>query len=248
MENTFSLQSDQYAKARPRYPQALYEWIVSHCPQRGAVWDCATGNGQAAVDLAAYFQTVQATDVSDEQIRNQLATAGVSYSVQPAERTTFEAGSFDLITVAQALHWFDYEQFWPEVRRVARPGAFFCAWGYDWPLADSRVNEQVIAPLREAIAPYWAAQNRILWDGYQSATIAFPFQREPSPELAIVMHWSVRQLMEYLQTWSAYKSGLADANTRQRLHEIEAVAERLGQDGEVLEVRMPLRIVAGRVE
>src|SRR6218665_1437189 len=155
MHNTFSLHSNQYAKARPRYPQALYEWIADHCPQRQAVWDCATGNGQAAVDLAEYFSAVYATDVSDEQIRNQLASAGVSYSVQPAERTSFAAGSFDLITVAQALHWFDYEQFWPEVRRVARPGAFFCAWGYDWPLADSAVNEQVIAPLREAIAPYW---------------------------------------------------------------------------------------------
>ena len=75
----------------------------------------------------------KATDVSAAQIEHAIPHTRVRYSVQPAEATDFPDASFDAVTVAQALHWFDLDRFWPEVQRVLRPGGFFAAWGYAWP-------------------------------------------------------------------------------------------------------------------
>jgi ubiquinone/menaquinone biosynthesis C-methylase UbiE len=161
VENTFALKSDEYVLARPRYPRALIEWLVVRAPGHGRAWDCATGNGQAAIDLAPYFAEVQATDVCAEQISQGLSVPNVHYSVRPAESTCFADRSFDLITVAQALHWFDFARFWVEVRRVARPGALFAAWGYAWFDCDSDVHAELVMPLRTLIDPFWAANNRL---------------------------------------------------------------------------------------
>jgi len=118
----FSEKSDAYARSRPSYPDTLYAFIASVAPGTQSVWDCATGNGQAAAGLARHFATVEATDASAEQIRNAAAAPNVRYSVQPAERTDFPDGSCDAVCVAQALHWFDLDRFYAEVRRVLKPG------------------------------------------------------------------------------------------------------------------------------
>jgi len=121
----FSEKSDLYAQARPQYPQALFDFLSSCVVHHGSVWDCATGNGQAAVGLAKLFVHVQATDMSEQQIAHALTAENITYSVQSAERTNFADQQFDLITVAQALHWFDFEKFWPEVLRVLNPAECF---------------------------------------------------------------------------------------------------------------------------
>jgi SAM-dependent methyltransferase len=245
--NTFSQRSDQYALARPRYPRALFDWLLHNTGGRDAAWDCATGNGQAAVDLAPHFDKVQATDVSDEQISQGLKAANIVYSAQPAEHTSFAAQSFDLVTVAQALHWFDYARFWPELRRVAKPGALFCAWGYAWFDCDAEVLEQFVLPFRELVAPHWAANNRILWDGYRDADIAFPFERLTPPPLLIEEQWNIAQLSDYMHTWSAYKraaqepakAAALDALTRMALARFESIGQQ--------HISMPLAVVAGRI-
>jgi len=128
----FSEKSDLYAQARPQYPQALFDFLSSCVAHHNSVWDCATGNGQAAVGLAKIFSHVQATDMSEQQIAHALAADNITYSVQSAEHTNFADQQFDLITVAQALHWFNFEKFWPEGLRVLKPGGVFSAWAYDW--------------------------------------------------------------------------------------------------------------------
>ena len=132
---TFSQQSDRYAGNRPSYPDVLFAWIAECAPARDTALDVATGNGQAAAGLAQYFANVCATDISADQIAHAALSANIEYRVSPAEHTGYPDGSFDAITVAQALHWFDMAAFWQEVGRIARPGALFCAFGYTWPEA-----------------------------------------------------------------------------------------------------------------
>lgn len=152
--NTFAECSDAYATARPGYPADLFRWVATHCLRRDTAWDCATGNGQAAVGLAPFFAHVYATDISPEQLTHAMHRDNISYVVARAEQCAFQSASFDLVAVAQSLHWFEYERFWPEVVRVARPGAFFCAWGYDWLESIPEVDKQLIEPFRAIIAPF----------------------------------------------------------------------------------------------
>jgi ubiquinone/menaquinone biosynthesis C-methylase UbiE len=114
--DTFGEKSEDYARLRPRYPAALLRWLAGQCQGHQAAWDCATGNGQAAVGLAPFFGVVHATDRSPAQIAQAMAAPNVIFSVQAAEQTSLPDHAVDLVTTAQALHWFHYPSFWPEVR------------------------------------------------------------------------------------------------------------------------------------
>jgi SAM-dependent methyltransferase len=251
---TFAADSANYAASRPRYPRELFRWIAGQCHEHRCAWDCATGNGQAAIELARDFERVEATDVSAEQRAEAFPSPNVNYSLQASERTAFPDSEFDLIAVAQALHWFDYELFWPEVRRVAKPGAFFCVWGYAWfePAREhhgilAELHRTLIEPMCALLLRYWAANNRILWDGYADADIRFPFQRIAAPELAISLRWSVEQLIGYVHSWSAYKRAAADPAVITELSRLEEAARGRFAEIDALPLRLPLTIVAGRV-
>ena len=246
--NTFGEASGAYALARPHYPAALFEWIAGQSPARDAVWDCATGNGQAAVGLAAHFTRVEATDIAPSQVEHGLPHPRVRYSAQPAEASGFAAGSFDTVTVAQALHWFDFPRFWDEVRRVARPGAFFCAWGYAWFRYGEEVEAALVRPVLALVEPWWAANNGILWDGYGDVDIAFPFRRIAAPAFEIVHDTDAAGVAAYVRTWSAFKrAAAADPALGAALE--EALARGLAALGPDRPVRAttPLAVAAGRV-
>lgn len=243
--SSFSVDPAAYATSRPAYPAALFDWIASCCSSRRTAWDCATGNGQAATSLAERFETVEATDISAEQLAHGFHAANLRYSAQPAERTDFEVARFDLVAVAQALHWFDHDRFWNEVRRVAIPGAFFCAWGYSWFTTDPDLPE--LDPLFALLQPYWAPQNRLLWDGYQSEDIGFPFERVQVPAFSIELEWSVADVLNYLRTWSAYKRAVSDGRVAGSIARLETIAlERLAARTPLV-LTMPVTIVAGQV-
>lgn len=250
-QNSFAIAPSAYASERPHYPQALFGWMASACPEREAAWDCATGNGQAAIGLAAYFKRVEATDVSPEQIGEAIAAPNIRYSAQPAEDTDFPDDRFDLVAVAQALHWFDFGKFWPQVRRVAKPDAFFCAWGYSWfdrseDLGD--LHKYYLDPLVELLEPYWAPNNRILWDGYRSEDIAFPFQRIAAPRFAIDLRWGIQRLIGYVRTWSAVKQAqAADPAKGEAIEALEEEARTRFTARGAMAMSLPLSIVAGRV-
>jgi ubiquinone/menaquinone biosynthesis C-methylase UbiE len=205
----FSIKSDEYAAARPHYPRELLAAIVGLCPDTTRAWDCGTGSGQAAVALAEWFGEVEATDVSPQQIAHAVAHERVRYSVQPAERTTFPKHSFSLVTVAQALHWFDFREFWPEVLRVLRPGGIFAAWTYTTPFLSEALDAIVARRLLNVIKDFWAPQNQLAWDGY--TTVSFPFQELPAPKIAMELNWTLAQFIAYLRTWSATRACI-DAN------------------------------------
>ena len=245
--NSFAWGSDAYALARPGYPAALFQWIAKHSPARDAVWDCATGTGQAAVGLATHFGSVEATDSADSQVAHGIPHPRIRYSAQPAEATRFPDACFDAVTVAQALHWFDLPRFWAEVRRVARPGALFCAWGYAWFRYGEEVEAALVDPVMALVEPFWAANNRILWDGYRDADIAFPFERIAAPAFELTLETSTAGIAAYVRTWSAFKRATCDAKLAAKLEEvIESGLETLGCERPVQAVT-PLAVVAGLV-
>ena len=239
----FSEKSDLYARARPTYPDALFAFIAGESRARDRAWDCATGSGQAALGLARHFQSVEATDASGEQVGNALASPRVRYSVQPAERTDFPDAAFDAVCVAQALHWFDLERFYPEAKRVMKPGGVFAAWGYArhhvTPQVDRAFEEHFLAPLK----PYWPAQNAKLWGGYRDE--AFPFEPIEAPAFAIEMAWTLPQLIDYAGTWSATRRYIAEA-APDFLESARAAIEPAWGEGERRLVAMPLSIRCGR--
>src|SRR5690349_13259240 len=131
MKDNFSARSADYARFRPGYPDALFSFIFDHCRHFDRAWDCATGNGQIAVKLAERFGVVEATDISDNQLKNAQPNSRVKYSNQPAETPDFNDGAFDLIVVGQAAHWFDFDRFYEQVRRVLKPDGFLALVGYN---------------------------------------------------------------------------------------------------------------------
>lgn len=244
---TFSLASDGYAAGRPSYPPELFAWIASSCREHRTAWDCATGNGQAAAGLTPYFDVIEATDISPEQIEHGSRADKIRYSAQAAERTDFADGTFDLVAVAQALHWFDHDAFWPEVRRVAKPGAFFCAWGYSWFAGDAGGYATFVDPILAMLAPYWAANNRLLWDGYRTEDIRFPFERVPAPAFTIDLRWPIDQLVAYIHTWSAYKRACLDPRVADAIATLEADARLRFASRGAMALSMPITVVAGPI-
>ncbi|HEY0407782.1 MAG TPA: class I SAM-dependent methyltransferase [Pyrinomonadaceae bacterium] len=203
----FSTRSEDYARHRPRYPASLFEYLASLTKEHERAWDCATGNGQAALGLADYFRQTIATDASQSQLASAVAHEKIDYRVAAAEQTDIEAASVDLVTVAQALHWFDLEAFYAEVGRVLKPSGALAVWAYNLleisPAIDALVNEFY----DETVGPYWPPERRLIEDGYRS--IAFPFRELKPPDVQMEARWNLSDLAGYLRTWSATKRFIA---------------------------------------
>ena len=197
----FSDKSELYEIARPLYPKELYEYLVSIVPSTQQVWDCACGNGQAAISLVQYFDHVKATDVSQEQIANAKQHPKIEYAVSESEDTNFADNSFDLVCVAQALHWFQHDQFWNEVKRVLKPNGIFAAWGYTWPRVNTEVDQIVKEKILNSIAPYWAPQNKLLWNHY--ADIDIPFKNVSTPAMKMQVVWDLDEFIGFIRSYSA---------------------------------------------
>jgi len=201
-KDLFSKQASAYAKYRPSYPAALFDYILSFVPSRQIAWDCATGNGQAALSLAPYFDTVQATDVSEKQLQQAAPANNIHYSVSTAEQTPFPDNSFDLVTVAQAYHWFNFDAFAKEVKRVARPGGIIAVWGYAIPQCqDARLNELILHFYTAIVGSYWDAERAYVDAWYRD--IPFPYDELPAKEFSITVSWQAADLPGYLNSWSS---------------------------------------------
>lgn len=239
----FSDASRAYAAARPTYPDALYRFVASVAPSTSRVWDCATGNGQAALGLTSHFDAVEATDASAEQIAAATRAAHVRYSVTPAEKTPFPDASFDAVCVAQALHWFDQDAFHAEVRRVLKPRGVFAAWGYDGMRVLAGFDEAFGRVVLEPIRHLWPPQNRLLWRGF--ADLPFPYERIEAPAFQVELEWTLAQLIDYLGTWTAVKRYIAQGHASFLQDASDALAPAWGASG-ARRVVMPLHFLCGR--
>jgi SAM-dependent methyltransferase len=241
----FSDTAKRYASARPTYPAALFQFFAERSPARRCAWDCATGNGQAAVGLAAFFESVEATDASAEQIGQALLHPLVRYRVAPAEASGLPDGSVDLISVAQALHWFDLSRFYAEVRRVGRPGALLAVYGYNWFYLSTELDPIVDRRLLRPIEPYWLPNVQLLWHGYR--TLHFPFEEITEPRLAIYLSWNLEQLLSYCRTWSATRRKIAAEGERFLTDAQDALAQAWGDPDQPRMLVMPMTVRLGRL-
>lgn len=198
----FSGVAAAYAEHRPRYPDRLFEWLAEVSPAHELAWDCATGSGQAAVALAVRFGRVLGTDASAAQIAAAQKHPRVEYRVAPAEASGLPDASADLVTVAQALHWFDRPPFYAEARRVLRPGGLVAAWTYGASvLDDPRADAAHRRFYSDTVGPFWPAERGLVETGYR--TIEFPFGEIDAPAFEMEADWPLSSFLGYVGTWSA---------------------------------------------
>ena len=201
MKDFFSSQSKVYAAFRPTYPKELYQFIFRHVPDKKVAWDCATGNGQVAQYLSRHFNEVYATDISQQQLDHAVKAKNIFYSKSQAERTGFRDNQFDLITVAQALHWFDQKLFFEEAARVAKPNAIVAVWCYGLLCIEPVIDDLIMEFYKDKVGPYWDEARKLVEDEYRSIT--FPFAEIKVPPFAIKGQWTLDQLSGYLSSWSS---------------------------------------------
>lgn len=220
----FAFAGGSYASFRPSYPEALFQWLAATTRRRERVWDCGTGTGQAAAALRRYFGEVVATDASVTQLESATSLAAVSYVAMSAEATALAAHCADLVTVAQALHWFDRPRFFGEVDRVLVPGGTLAVWSYGFLSLEPSIDSLLLHLYEDVLGPYWPPERALVDGGYRA--ISLPYVEEPAPAFGMEATWSLRQLVGYLSTWSAVGRYRADTGAdpmpevEQRLHSV----------------------------
>lgn len=244
----FATVADHYAAHRPTYPPALFDWLAQSAPTRELAWDCATGTGQAALELALHFRQVLATDASAAQVAAATPCTGVQYRTAPAEQSGLAAASVDLITVAQALHWFNLESFYREVRRVLKPSGLLAVWTYGVFGTDGGEDAEVVQRLLhtfyyDTVGGYWPLERRHVENGYED--LAFPFDPVVVPAFSMAVEWSLDDLAGYLRSWSA-TARYREANGVDPVARLEQ--EMCGLWGEERRrILWPLSIKAGKI-
>ena len=203
-KDLFSTQSADYARFRPGYPEALFSWLASLAPGRGCAVDVATGNGQAALALAEHFAEVVAVDASAAQLAEAPAHSNVVYRVGQAEATGAADASADLLTAAQAFHWFRQDAFFAEAARVLRPGGVLAVWSYGLTRITPAIDALVQHLYGDVLGGYWEPERRLVEEGY--ASVKFPFTPIPAPPFEMALEWDLAALTGYLRTWSALRA------------------------------------------
>lgn len=239
----FSGHAARYAEFRPHYPQSLFEYLAGIAPACERAWDCATGNGQAAIGLAAHFREVIATDASAQQIENATRLANIDYRVAPAESSELDRASIDLVTVAQALHWFDRPAFFSEVKRVLRPDGVIAVWAYTLLKVAPEIDKLVDHFYYETTNAFWPPERKIVEGEYRD--IDFPFSELTAPSFQLEEKWNLDQLLGYLRTWSASQRFI-NARGFDPVNDIEQeLLPKWGEREQIHPVRWPLHLRVG---
>lgn len=242
----FSAVAPQYAAGRPHYPAALFQYLAQRAPDHELVWDVGCGSGQAAVGLSDYFAHVIATDASARQLVQTERRANISYMVGTESMPTLGDHTVDLVTVAQAVHWFDRTRFYAEVARVLRPRGVLAMWTYDLCEIAPDVDAALLRWYRETLGPWWPSERRHVETRYRD--IGFPYPQFEVPEFFMTLSWTRAQLELYLRTWSAVQEhdtrtgGDALAILRPALH------AAWPDEHEVRTVRWPLTVLVGQAQ
>lgn len=198
----FSAVARAYASRRPGYPDELFAYLSRLCPGRELACDCGAGSGQASVPLARYFGRVIASDLSPAMLALAPQHPTLHYVAATAQHSPLRAGSVDLVTVAQALHWFEVEPFYREADRVLVRGGVLAVWSYGNQVVDDPSINRVLATFyRETVGPFWAPERRHVESGYR--TLSFPYPELDPPAFAMERRWTLDQLLGYIGTWSA---------------------------------------------
>jgi ubiquinone/menaquinone biosynthesis C-methylase UbiE len=242
----FSEQSSDYAKYRPGYPDELFAYLSSITNEHHRAWDCAAGNGQAALSLAHHFDEVIATDASEKQIQNAKSHPKIKYKVVPAENSGIESDSVDLITVATAIHWLNLEKFYQEARRTLKPGGTLAIWNYSRSNVNEAVDRVTDYYMEEIVGSYAAPD---FWRGVNAETdIDFPFERIKTPEFKIRQNWSFKEYVNYIMTWSPTRNYIKKKNSNPLELIFDEFKNAWGDENEEKEIIWKLTLKAAKVK
>lgn len=242
-KDLFSKQSSAYAGFRPGYPAELVQHILAHTHGREAAWDCATGNGQAAVLLAPHFNRIYATDLSRNQLNYAFDAPNIEYSEGTAETSGLPSNVVQLITVAQAYHWFDHRQFHLEALRVGMPGATIAVWGYGiMEISNAKLNDELLHLYSEILGEFWPKERIHFEQQYKS--LPFPYEELPSLNMSMTYEWNRPALVGYLESWSAVQR-FKEIRQTDPVAEWIAPIERLIPES--FTVKFPLFLKLGRL-
>ncbi|MFM1897279.1 MAG: putative methyltransferase YcgJ [Pseudomonadota bacterium] len=242
----FSGHAQIYAAARPDYPPELFTWLAGISPRRGLAWDCATGNGQAALGLARHFQRVIATDASAAQLQAATPHESVDYRCQPAEQPLAEAGQVDLVTVAQALHWLERDAFYANADRALGTDGVLAVWCYGRQSVNAAVDPVIDYLYADILGPHWPPDRLHVESGY--ANLEFPYPELPAPALHMERHWTLDQQLAYLRSWSATQRYLQAKGQDPIMLVMEELGAAWGGDDPHIRqtIRWPLALRVGR--
>lgn len=243
-EDHFSGHSDRYLQSRPHYPEEIYAYLASLSPACSLAWDCGTGNGQAAIGLAKHFERVYATDASPAQIALAYPHERVEYHVEPAEHVSLDDSSADLVTVAVAVHWFSFDEFYREVRRVLKPDGILAVWTYSFAEVSPEIDRLIHQYYYEVLDGYWPERIHYLEERYE--TLPFPFEEIEPPSFVMEVNWDLLQFAGFLESWSATQRYKAQKGR----HPLEVLWDKFlaawGDENERRLVRWPLYFRIGR--
>lgn len=243
-EDHFSKLAIEYSLYRPKYPDGLFKYLADVVPDTHLAWDCGTGNGQAAIQLANHFQRVHATDASPHQIARAAGHPRVEFRVETAENVSLESSSVDLVTVAVAVHWFDLDRFYREVERVLKPGGVLAVWTYHLPRIEPVIDRVIETYAWSVLGEYWPDRIRYVDEKYK--TLPFPLQEFKPPHFEMCSEWDLNRFVGYISSWSAVNGYIE----RHRSHPVEEIWEDLKsawmKEDVVRELRWELYFRMGR--
>ena len=242
----FSGRAAEYARYRPTYPEALYEYLASLAPGHGLAWDCATGSGQAAIEVAKHFRHVLATDGSTLQLEKAVPDARVSYATAYAEGVPVADHSVDLITVAAAAHWFTFDPFYEEVRRIARPGGVIAMWSYYNFESEPAIAEVMDRYADVIVHSYWP-ERLVKYNKPRYKTLPFPFPLIESPQFYAEAHWTMQEVLGFSSTWSATQRYYAHHGKEALDLIVDDLASAWGDPDRRVHIRWPLHMLVGRI-
>lgn len=247
MKDLFSDSSALYQQARPTYPHQVIEEILKHVSSQQFAWDCGAGSGQFTQLLAPYFEQIVATDLSSQQLHQAPYFENVSYQVQQAEQTSFADQSFDLISVAQAIHWFNFEEFYKEVKRTLKKDGILAVIGYGLVRTeDPELNILIEYLYRNVLGEYWDAERQHVDQSYQR--IPFPFEELATPELDMQLSWSTAQFVGYLNTWTGLKHHRTQNAADDYVDPLTAIIDYLENKNTDVDIHFPVFLRIGKLK
>ena len=243
----FSKQATEYALYRPTYPSSIFNYLNFIVSGHSTVWDCGTGSGQVALALTPYFDQVYASDASENQLNNATANPKIRYFISVAESTQLNSNSIDLVTVAQAAHWFRLNEFYAEVKRVLKPEGVIAMWCYGLfqiPEEETTLSF-ALKQLYDTIESYWPPERQFISDRYQ--TIDFPFAEIKPPQILMQKQWTIEQILKYISTWSAIQQYFNDQSQKRIIELFEVIKNSVSSPNKKIRIDWPLHWRIGRL-